>query len=168
MSSLLRAGITHLIRKTHNKHMNVARAQYLFLVLISFLLAVTAVHAADAASPIGLWKGADGTFEMTERDGKLSAKIVTLGEPNTTEGTEKTDIYNPDPTKRDRPIIGLVFISGCTKKSATRWENGTVYDPKSGKTYSCIVELQGPDKIKVRGYIGVVLMGRNYIWTRAN
>jgi hypothetical protein len=64
----LRAGITHLIRKTHNKHMNVARAQYLFLVLVSLLLGLTTVHAADAASPIGLWKGADGTFEMTERN----------------------------------------------------------------------------------------------------
>jgi hypothetical protein len=85
----LRAGITHLIRKTHNKHMNVARAQYLFLVLVSFLLGVTTVHAADAASPIGFWQRADGIFEMSENERRPSAKIVALGEPNTAEGTEK-------------------------------------------------------------------------------
>ena len=67
------------------------------------------VHAADAASPLGLWKGEDGTFEMFETDGKISAKIVALSEPKTTEGREKTDIYNPDPAKRNYPIIGLVF-----------------------------------------------------------
>jgi hypothetical protein len=127
----LQTGTTDLIRRTHNKHMNAGRAQHLLLVFVSSWLGATAVHAADAASPIGFWKGADGIFEMSENEGRLSAKIVALGEPNTPEGKEKTDICNPDPTKRDRPIIGLVFISGCTKKRATRWENGTVYDSKT-------------------------------------
>ena len=91
---------------------------------------------------------------MFESEGKLSARIVALNDPKTAEGKEKTDIYNPDPKKRSHPIVGLVFISGFTKKSDTRWENGTVYDPKSGRTYSCFMELQGPDRIKVRGFIG--------------
>jgi uncharacterized protein (DUF2147 family) len=145
-----------------------SRLPYLLLVLVASWFGATEVHATDPASPIGFWKGQDATFEMFESGGKLSARIVALSEPKTAEGKEKTDIYNPDPKKRNHPIIGLVFISGFTKKSDTCWENGTVYDPKSGKTYSCFMELQGPDKIKVRGYIGTALMGRNYIWTRAN
>ena len=145
-----------------------SRLTYLLMVLVASWFGATEVHATDPASPIGFWKGQDATFEMFESEGKLSARIVALSEPKTAEGKEKTDIYNPDPKKRNHPIIGLVFISGFTKKSDTRWENGTVYDPKSGKIYSCFMELQGPDKIKVRGYIGTALMGRNYIWTRAN
>jgi uncharacterized protein (DUF2147 family) len=148
--------------------MNASRLPYLLLVLVTCCFGATAVHGTDPASPIGLWKGQDGTFEMFESEGKLSARIVALNEPETAEGKGKTDIYNPDPKKRSHPIVGLVFISGFTKKSDTRWENGTVYDPKSGKTYSCLMELQGPDKIKVRGFIGIALMGRNYFWTRAN
>jgi uncharacterized protein (DUF2147 family) len=145
-----------------------SRLPYLLMVLVASWFGATEVHATDPASPIGFWKGQDATFEMFESGGKLSARIVALSEPKTAEGKEKTDIYNPDPKKRNHPIIGLVFISGFTKKSDTRWENGTVYDPRSGKTYSCFMELQGPDKIKVRGYIGTALMGRNYIWNRAN
>jgi uncharacterized protein (DUF2147 family) len=145
-----------------------SRLPYLLMVLVASWFGATEVHATDPASPIGFWKGQDATFEMFESGGKLSARIVALNEPKTAEGKEKTDICNPDPKKRSHPIVGLVFISGFTKKSDTRWENGTVYDPKSGKTYSCFMELQGPDKIKVRGYIGTALMGRNYIWTRAN
>jgi hypothetical protein len=37
------------------------------------------------------------------------AKIMALSEPRTADGGEKTDIYNPDPRKRERPIIGLVL-----------------------------------------------------------
>jgi len=140
------------------------------LLSASFIvwLGTTPAHATDAPSPIGFWKGDDATFEMFESDGKLSAKIVTLREPKTSEGKEKTDIHNPDPTKRSDPIIGLVFISGIAKKSDTHWENGTIYDPTSGITYSCLMDLQGPDKIQVRGFLGVVFMGRNYTWTRVN
>ena len=125
------------------------------------------VRAAETASPTGLWKNEDATFEIFENDGKLSARIVALKEPKTPEGKEKTDIHNPDRSKRDRPIIGLVFMSGFNRKSDTRWENGTIYDPKSGNTYSCFLELDGPDRIKVRGFIGISLIGRTDVWTRA-
>ena len=148
--------------------MNASLLPYLLLMSVNWWLGEIAVRAADSVSPIGLWKGGDGTFEMFETEGKLSARIVALSEPKTAEGKEKTDIYNPDPSKRSYPIIGLVFISGFMKTSDTRWENGTVYDPKSGRTYSCIMDLQGPDKIKLRGFLGIALMGRNYFWVRAN
>ena len=54
----------------YRKHMNAARLRYLLLVLVTSWFMATPVHAADAASPIGLWKGEDATFEMFESDGK--------------------------------------------------------------------------------------------------
>jgi uncharacterized protein (DUF2147 family) len=125
-------------------------------------------RAADTVSAVGLWKNEDASFELFENQGKLTGKIVALREPRTAEGKEKTDIHNPDPSKRGRPIIGLVFMTGFTMKSATRWENGTIYDPKSGNTYSGSIELDGPDRIKVRGFIGISLIGRTDLWTRAH
>lgn len=148
--------------------MNASRLQCLLFGLVTSWCGATAVPAAHAASPIGLWKGADATFEIFESDGRLCAKIVALSQPRTAAGKEKTDIYNPDPTKRNHPIIGLVFISDFTRKSDGHWENGTVYDPKSGKSYSCFMDVQEPDKIKVRGFIGIALIGRDYVWTRVN
>lgn len=148
--------------------MRTRRLHFLFLVLVTNWLGATGVGATDNASPIGLWKGEDATFEMFESEGKLSARIVALSDPKTNEGKDKTDIHNPEPTKRSHSIIGLVFISGLAKKSDTRWENGTIYDPHDGKTYSCAMDLQGRDQIKVRGFVGVILLGRNYVWTRVN
>jgi uncharacterized protein (DUF2147 family) len=123
--------------------------------------------AAETNSPLGLWENEDATFQIFESNGKLGAKIVALREPTTPEGKQKTDIHNPDPAKRNTPIIGLVFMSGFVRKSDTRWEGGTIYDPRSGNTYSCFIELEGPEKIRVRGFIGLSLIGQTEYWSRA-
>jgi uncharacterized protein (DUF2147 family) len=147
--------------------MSTSRVGIYLLIFASCVCGAAGGRAAETASPIGLWKNEDATFEIFENDGKLSGRIVALKEPKTPEGKEKTDIHNPNRSKRDRPIIGLVFMSGFNHKSDTRWENGTVYDPKSGNTYSGSLELEGPDRIKLRGFIGISLIGRTAVWTRA-
>jgi uncharacterized protein (DUF2147 family) len=142
------------------------RIHFKVAALLSILTTAELTCAADTASPVGLWKNEDATFAIFENQGKLSGKIIALREPLSPEGKDKTDIHNPDPTKRGRPIIGLVFMSGFTRKSDGRWENGTIYDPKSGITYSCFMELDGPEWIKVRGFIGISLLGRTDVWSR--
>jgi uncharacterized protein (DUF2147 family) len=142
------------------------RFHFQLTMLISIFLPVLLAVGSDTVSPVGIWKNGDATFEIFEDQGKLSGKIVALREPRTPEGKEKTDIHNPDAAKRERPIVGLVFLSGFTQKSQTRWENGTIYDPKSGNTYSCSMELDGPEKINMRGFIGISLIGRTDVWTR--
>jgi uncharacterized protein (DUF2147 family) len=142
------------------------RIQLQLAALISILMPANLSSAVDYLSAVGVWKNEDATFEIFENQGKLSGKIIALKEPQTPEGKEKTDIHNPDPTKRERPIVGLVFMSGFSKKGGARWEDGTIYDPKTGNTYSGSMELEGPETIKVRGFIGISLMGRTDIWTR--
>lgn len=39
-------------------------------------------------------------------------------------------------------------------------------DPNSGKTYSCKLKLVDADTLKVRGYIGISLIGRTETWKR--
>jgi uncharacterized protein (DUF2147 family) len=136
--------------------------------LLSVLLPTLTFGADDAASPLGFWKNDEATFEIFADQGKVGGKIIAMREPRTPEGKDKTDIHNPDPSKRERPIIGLVFMSGFTQKSSTRWETGKIYDPKTGNTYSCFLALDGPEKIKMRGFLGISLIGRTEVWTRAN
>jgi uncharacterized protein (DUF2147 family) len=142
------------------------RFSFFFALCIALIFTSTRV-LAESASATGLWKNEDASFEVYEENGKLSAKIVSLIEPLTPDGKEKTDVRNPDASKHARPIIGLVFMTGFTPAGPGKWENGTIYDPKSGNTYSCNMELQGTDTLKVRGYIGVSLVGRTEIWKRA-
>ncbi|HTO17073.1 MAG TPA: DUF2147 domain-containing protein [Edaphocola sp.] len=97
-------------------------------------------------------------------NGKYYGKIIWLKEPNRN-GKPKVDIHNVKESLRTRPIMGLVLLSGFEKKSNT-YENGTIYDPKNGKTYSCKITPEGNDKLNIRGFIGISLLGRTTVWTR--
>ena len=56
---------------------------------------------------------------------------------------------------------GHYFIRPYFKNSKIK-----ILDPKSGRLYKCFIELEGSEKLKVRGYIGISLIGRSQIWHR--
>ena len=77
------------------------------------------------------------------------------------------DENNPDPALRSRSLCGLQIGSGFQPKAEGQSaDNGQIYDPKSGKTYSGSLALNGADRLKLRGYVGVKLFGRTEEWTR--
>jgi uncharacterized protein (DUF2147 family) len=136
------------------------------LILASSAIVPIAGKADQASSPVGLWKTQDAQIEIFEEDGKLSGKIAALNKQYTSDGVEKTDISNPDPAKRSRPLVGMVFMSGFTPEGSGRWDHGTVYDPKTGNTYASFLEYHGGDTLKLRGYIGISLIGRTAVWSK--
>jgi uncharacterized protein (DUF2147 family) len=62
-------------------------------------------------------------------------------------------------------VLGLVILTGF-KFDTDEWSDGDIYDPEKGKTYSCTLSLKDSGTLKVRGYIGISLIGRTEIWTR--
>ena len=138
----------------------------LTLALASLAISSIAAKANEGSSPVGLWKTEDDQVEIFEAEGKLSGKIAALNKEYTSDGIEKTDISNPDPAKRKRPLVGLVFMTGFTHEASGRWDHGTVYDPKTGNTYASFLEYDGGDTLKLRGYIGISLIGRTAVWTK--
>jgi uncharacterized protein (DUF2147 family) len=46
------------------------------------------------------------------------------------------------------------------------WNGGTIYDPENGKTYNCKIAIRDGNKLDVRGYIGISLLGRTETWFR--
>jgi uncharacterized protein (DUF2147 family) len=58
----------------------------------------------------------------------------------------------------------MEILSGFTYEDG-RWTGGEIYDPKSGKTYSCNMKLKA-NKLEIRGYVGLSLFGRTTTWTR--
>jgi len=137
----------------------------LFLAIVT-LPAASRADQHQGSSPVGLWKTEDAEIEIFEVDGKLSGKIAALNKQYTSDGIEKTDISNPDPAKRSRPLIGLIFMSGFTPGGTGRWDHGTIYDPKTGNTYASFLEYNGGETLKLRGYIGISLIGRTAVWTK--
>jgi uncharacterized protein (DUF2147 family) len=99
-------------------------------------------------------------------DGKYYGKIVWLKEPNNAQGKPRTDINNPKKEHQNDALLGLQMLKNFEKDGAHGYSGGTIYDPKNGKTYSCKMTLNG-DKLDVRGYVGISLLGRTTTWTLA-
>jgi uncharacterized protein (DUF2147 family) len=118
---------------------------------------------------IGTWLNQEATGKVTlyKEQGKYFGKLVWLREPNDkVTGKPRTDIENPDPKMKTNPLIGMVNMKDFTFDGKNEWSGGTIYDPKNGKTYKCYIQFDSPNKLKIRGYVGVSLLGRNTYWTK--
>ncbi|WP_190277321.1 DUF2147 domain-containing protein [Taibaiella lutea] len=141
-------------------------------ILSSLLLLLGTTFAANAQKEKveGNWlnQEKDAKIEIYKaRDGKFYGKIVWLKEPNR-DGKPKTDINNPKENMKATPIMGLLILKGFNKDDDTSYEDGTIYDPKNGKTYSCKITVKDANTLSIRGYIGISLIGRTTTWVRSN
>ena len=100
------------------------------------------------------------------KDGKFYGKIIWLKDP-LKDGKPKLDEENPDKGKRTQPIVGLVILRGLKKDGDKEYSDATIYEPKNGKTYSCKITYKG-NKLDLRGYVGISLIGRTSTWTLAD
>ena len=144
--------------------MNPAIGKYAASAALLCFLAVS--RAADAPAVEGTWLSGDGDgwIEITQTGPGLSG--VIRGSPNSDDERPDTDAKNPDPALRSRPLIGLELFEGFSWDGDGRWTGGTIYDPNSGKTYRCIITWVDENTLKVRGYVGLPMLGRTETWTR--
>lgn len=140
---------------------------------LSTALAFGAVAAASTASaapqdPSGTWLTEDGRAKIRiDRCGPASAnvcgKVVWLKVPTNESGGPRTDLKNPDPKKRSRPVLGLQLIDGL-KPEAEKF-SGEIYNIEQGKTYSVSVERESASELNVSGCLLKVLCG-SQTWTK--
>jgi uncharacterized protein (DUF2147 family) len=144
------------------------RTLIISLFLVTLSITANAQNTINAESVTGKWlnQEKDATIEISKTGGGYSGKIIWLKEPNWTDGNPKVDSNNPDPDLRTRPTMGLEILRGFTFKGQNKWDKGTIYDPKSGKTYSCIMTLTDMNTLSIRGFIGISLIGKTTVWTR--
>lgn len=85
------------------------------------------------------------------------------------DGKVAVDRNNPDPALRSRTIDGMRLIWGLHyRPDEAEWNGGHVYDADDGRTYRCLIRLKDPDHLKLRGYLGITLLGGSTIWTRVD
>ena len=132
--------------------------------LIALLPLLAASTAASAQSSIeGLWLNNDhnGLVRIAPCGRYLCGTIAKV--LNKGAGSPKTDIHNPDPRLRSRPILGLPVLTGFSGSGGS-WKGGRAYDPESGKSYRSYLELNPDGSLKVSGCILFICESRR--WTR--
>jgi uncharacterized protein (DUF2147 family) len=125
----------------------------------------------QSASPVGVWADEDGDSHIEIfacNPQQLCGKLVWLRPASDSTATAPTlDTRNPDEAKRTQPLLNLRILQGLRYDSDDqRWEDGEIYDPRNGRTYSCYLRLLSKNQLEVKGYIGFSFIGRSHYWTR--
>ncbi|MBN3855116.1 MULTISPECIES: DUF2147 domain-containing protein [unclassified Paraburkholderia] len=147
-----------------------ARAARQIALAGALLGAVVAAHA-QANSPVGVWQTIDDHTGQPKAlvqisddgSGALSGKVI--------KGLGAND--QPDrrcsactDARKDQLILGMTIIDGM-KKAGDEWDGGNILDPENGKIYRCKMHTEdGGQKLVVRGYMGISLLGRSQTWVR--
>lgn len=136
---------------------------------ILFAFAALLFSTLSYAQIEGKWKTIDDETGQAKsivqiykaQNGKYYGKVVQLLIKPANE-----NCINCKDDRKNKPILGLEIIRGLVK-DGNEFEDGTITDPKTGKTYKCIIKREG-DKLNVRGYVGFSLIGRSQTWYKAN
>jgi uncharacterized protein (DUF2147 family) len=131
------------------------------LLAVVLLGTASAVHGEDLILGHWLTEPRDGIIEITRAaDNTYQGRIIGGNAPH------RLDPHNPDPARRQQELLGQTILQGLHQDGEGSWSGGTIYDPDSGRTYKCHVELLDRDHLKLRGFIGISLLGRTQTWSR--
>lgn len=144
--------------------------RWLGLATLTVLFATSAL--AQETSVVGRWTTIDdetkkpkSVITIYEEGGKLFGKIEKLFRAPNEEQNPLCD--KCEGALKNQPITGMVILRDL-KKDGNEWSGGTILDPANGKTYKCKIAVEdGGKKLKVRGFIGIALLGRTQYWVRA-
>src|SRR5215475_6017113 len=128
---------------------------------------VAALADARAGDPTGVWltQQGDARVRVSRCGNAMCGAIVGLRDPIDDEtGQPATDKHNPNPSRRNRPLIGTQLILGMQQVSDDKWK-GRIYNADDGKVYAGSIEVTGPSSLKIEGCVAIFCGSET--WTRA-
>jgi uncharacterized protein (DUF2147 family) len=144
--------------------MNTKATAHSLIALLALCVTGSIAMADEAQTAVlGNWltETKDGIIQISNAaDGTLQGRIIGGNEPG------KLDSHNPDVSKRSQPLRGQVIMSGLNYDGEGKWSGGSIYDPNSGSSYRCKIEYNSDGSVKVRGFVGIALLGKSQRWTR--
>ncbi len=142
------------------------------ILMLTVSLLPLAAQAADPASPVGRWR----TIDDDTKSERSIVEVTKVGDE--LQGRVLRIFYRPDEkpdpvcelcegARKDQPVIGMTFLWGLKPDGGNDWAGGAILDPKNGKIYNAKLSLtEAGSQLRVRGYIGTLLLGRTQIWLR--
>jgi uncharacterized protein (DUF2147 family) len=133
------------------------------------LIAVLFISISTTAQSIfGKWESrdektnnVDSIIEVYKKNGKAYAKIIAITDKTKNEAL--CTLCKDE--KKNKPVLGMEILTGL-EKDGDEWSGGTILDPRNGKIYKCYIKLVTPNKLKLRGYIGISLFGKTEYMAR--
>ncbi|MBK8008320.1 MAG: DUF2147 domain-containing protein [Rhizobiales bacterium] len=117
--------------------------------------------AQDADKVAGVWQSQSGItrVKVLPCGTGLCGHVVWQKNPS-------KDVHNPDPSKRERPIVGLQLVSNMKPVGPGEW-SGSIYNYEDGKTYQGKVKAAG-NAIEIGGCVMGGMICQSKTWTKVN
>ena len=168
--------MTEITARTRQKNMeidfkirNLTRILTVWIwTALCFLIAGSAL-AQDTGSIVGLWKTFDddtnqpaALVQISEQNGLFIGKVTKILDPSGLPTCAKCTDY-----RKDKPVVGMEILSGLKKDGDNTYSGGRILDPDDGEVYRADIKLldQG-NKLDLRAYLGIPLIGRTQSWIR--
>ena len=126
------------------------------------LVSATPAFAKDLIGTKWVTANGSGIIRLEPCGPKLCGKIAGPG-PKADKNGAQTDVKNPNPALRSRPIVGLAILTGFSDQGKGKLTGGQIYDPTEGKSYRSELRLKPDGKLEVKGCIGPICVSQ--IWT---
>ena len=129
-----------------------------FSGLLSFFVFTTAITAQTKQDMIlGIWMSTENKLmvQVYKVNNIFKAKVLWFNDTDDKSKpyTIRTDEKNPDKSLRNRKLLGLEVLQGLIYNAEEdKWENGRIYDAKSGKTWDACIAITDEHLLKVRGF----------------
>lgn len=131
--------------------------------IAALAVATLVATPALAGDPTGVWMRASGSSKIRiDKCGAALCGTVVW------EQSPRKDIYNPDASKRDRPVTGLRILLGMKPSGTPDQWKGEVYNAEDGKTYTGYITLEGANSLKLQGCVLGGLICKSDSWSRSS
>ena len=120
---------------------------------------------------VGRWMSTENNLavEIFKTGSNYKAQVVWFDDSDdkTRAMNKRCDWKNPDENSRARKIIGLEVMHGLVYNEMNNdWEDGRIYDPNSGKFWNAKACFTKGELLKVRGYWGFPLLGKDILFKK--
>ncbi len=141
-------------------------------ILTTFFFLFLGILSANAQNIYGKWKTVDdntgetkGVVEFFEENGKAYGRVIKILHPDPEKQKERCNRCRDE--RKGELVLGMVVIRDL-KQNGKYYGGGKVLDPENGREYQCYAKLLGDNRLKLRGYLGIPLIGRTQYWYRDN
>jgi Uncharacterized protein conserved in bacteria len=129
----------------------------MYVILILMISLFSNLNIAVGDQIIGEYWTAEkaGKIAIYKCSNKYCGRIIWRKEA-------KKDSKNPNEALQNRSVVGIQFMQDFEyEKKSKNWKGGKVYSVDNGRTYKGKMWLENNgNTLKMRGYIGISLLGR--------
>ena len=108
---------------------------------------------------------AQSVVRITESGGALRGRIIRLL-PTKAYPNPQFQCDDCEGRYQGSDLRAVPLIEGMEWKG-DEFSGGRITDPTNGRAYRGVLTLDGPDRLRVRGFVGIRALGRTQIWRRA-